>query len=134
MNKFTILNDISTNVSSSPCQDRSESAHLHCKINETKRIKKTNSFLRTSKKRSTLRISSGVQACYNSHKSYSSSAMQLGKYFPKQSEFHWTSSSHCALQVQKMLSSELRFLEKNCCCQNSEQALEHSFWVNFFTK
>lgn len=40
MNKFTILNDISKDVSSSPCQDRSESEHLHWKWMKLKEFKK----------------------------------------------------------------------------------------------
>ena len=40
MNKFTILNDLSKDVSSSPCQDRSESEHLHWKWMKLKELKK----------------------------------------------------------------------------------------------
>ena len=40
MNKFIILNDISKDVSSSPCQDRSESEHLHWKWMKLKELKK----------------------------------------------------------------------------------------------
>ena len=42
--------------------------------------------------------------------------LQLSKYFPKQSEFHWISSRHYTSYVWKMLSSKLKFLEKNCFC------------------
>ena len=38
--------------------------------------------------------------------------LQLSKYFPKQSEFHWISSRHYASYVWKMLSSELKFFGK----------------------
>ena len=50
------------------------------KLKEIKK-KKTNCLELQKSVRSTLRISSDVQACYNS--STSSTAMQLSKYFPK---------------------------------------------------